>query len=62
VADGKLLYNGQFREIAGTSPEPRLADHAAAILVTRYLVPNGPLVPAPAPEPPVSNKETQTAK
>jgi hypothetical protein len=62
VADGKLLYNGQFREIAGTSPEPRLADHAAAILVTRYLVPNCPLVPAPAPEPPVSNKETQTAK
>lgn len=46
AGDGKLLYNGQFREIAGANPEPRLADHAAAILIAKYLVPHCP--PAPA--------------
>ncbi len=46
ASDGKLIYNGQFREIAGANAEPRLADHAAAILVTKYLVPGCP--PAPA--------------
>jgi len=49
VSDGKLAYNGQFREIAGANPEPRLADHAAAILVTKYLVPGCPVVPAAVP-------------
>ncbi|MDP2989747.1 MAG: hypothetical protein Q8O57_04185 [Kiritimatiellota bacterium] len=46
VEDGKIIYNGQFKETAGALAESRLADRTTAIMITKYLVPNCPVVPA----------------
>lgn len=44
VADGKLIYNSQFKEIAGARPEANLADHSAAVIITKHLIPQCPAV------------------
>ena len=46
VEDGKIVYNGQFKETAGALAESRLADRATAIMITKYLAQNCPVVPA----------------
>lgn len=46
VEDGKIVYNGQFKETAGALAESRLADRAAAIMITKYLVPQCPVIGA----------------
>ena len=50
VEDGKIVYNGQFKETAGALAESRLADRATAIMITKYLVPQCPVVGV-APQP-----------
>lgn len=45
VSDSSVIYDGIFKEIAGTSSDARLAKHAATILIQNYLVPNCPRIP-----------------
>lgn len=47
VADGQIVYNGQFKEAAGALAESRLADRATAIMITKYLVPQCPVIGVP---------------
>lgn len=47
VEDGQIVYNGQFKETAGALAESRLADRAAAIMITKYLVPQCPVIGVP---------------
>lgn len=44
LRDGAPVYAGQFRETAGGQSHAHLAERAAAILITKYLVPNCPAV------------------
>ena len=47
VEDGRIIYNGQFKEAAGALAESRLADRATAIMIAKYLVPQCPVVGVP---------------
>ncbi|MFA5042696.1 MAG: hypothetical protein WC381_07345 [Kiritimatiellia bacterium] len=45
--DGRIIYNGQFKETAGVFAESRLADRAAAIMIAKYLAPQCPVIGMP---------------
>ena len=42
VDNGSLLYNGQFKEVAGERSEAQLGENAAGMLIRKCLIPNCP--------------------
>ncbi len=49
ASDGKILFDGQIKDVTGGRTESSLAERTAMILIARYLVPNCPAIPAPHP-------------
>ncbi|MEI7436480.1 MAG: tetratricopeptide repeat protein [bacterium] len=50
ASDGKIMFDGQIKDVTGGRPESSLAERTAMILITRYLVPNCPAIAAAPPQ------------